>query len=92
MIGQQTLLLRAGHIGPDAIEKRMAQQKEKMAAQADKPQKKGFMASMMEKADAERSRREGDAKKPPTGKRPPSQKRGSGSQRKPKKQGGKHGA
>ena len=26
-IGQQTLLLRAGHIGPDALEKRMAEQK-----------------------------------------------------------------
>lgn len=93
MIGQQTLLLRAGHIGPDALEKRMAQQKEKMAAQADKPQKKGFMASMMEKADAERTRREDGAKRTSTAKRSSAQgKRGSSSQRKPKKQGGKHGA
>jgi YidC/Oxa1 family membrane protein insertase len=95
MIGQQTLLLRAGHIGPDAIEKRMAQQKEKMAAQADKPQKKGFMASMMERADAERARREAEAKKSSSGKakkpsqsKPSQSKRGSTPPRKPKKQGG----
>ncbi len=99
MIGQQTLQLRAGHIGPDAIEKRMAQQKEKMAAQAEKPQKKGFMASMMERADAERARRETETKKPSSGKakkpsqsKPSQSKRGSTPPRKPKKQGGKHGA
>ncbi len=88
MIGQQTLLLRAGHIGPDALERRMAEQKAKMTAQADKPQKKGFMAGMMERADEERKRREADAKKNP----PP--KKGSSPQRKPKKpgSGGKGGS
>ena len=94
MIGQQTLLLRAGHIGPDALEKRMAEQKAKMAAQAGKPAKKGFMASMMERAEQERKMKEQGQKPPPRtapgkssskGSRPP--------QRKPKRpgSGGKHG-
>jgi YidC/Oxa1 family membrane protein insertase len=88
MIGQQTLLLRAGHIGPDALERRMAEQKAKMAAQADQPQKKGFMASMMERADEERKRRDSGATSPPSKKKgtPPPQ-------RKPKKKppGGSRG-
>lgn len=58
MLGQQTLLLRAGHMGPEAMERRIAEQKAKMAAQADKPQKKGFMAGMMERAEEERKRRD----------------------------------
>ncbi len=73
MIGQQTLLLRAGHIGPDALEKRMAEQKAKLAAQADKPAKKGFMASMMERADAgaeERAGARGRSPLPPEAARP----------------------
>jgi YidC/Oxa1 family membrane protein insertase len=89
MIGQQTLLLRAGHIGPDALERRMAEQKEKMAAQADKPPKRGLMSGMMERAEEERKRREAEAKK-----NPPPKKGGSETQRKPKRpgSGGKHGA
>ncbi len=98
MIGQQTLLLRAGHIGPDALEKRMAEQKAKMAEQAGKPAKKGFMASMMERAEQERTMKERDQK--PTQK--PTQKGDGGKasakgsrapQRKPKRPGsdGKHG-
>jgi YidC/Oxa1 family membrane protein insertase len=63
MIGQQTLLMRAGHIGPDALERRRAEQREKMASQADKPQKKGLVASWMEKAEDERKRRETEARK-----------------------------
>jgi YidC/Oxa1 family membrane protein insertase len=85
MIGQQTLLLRAGHIGPEAIERRMAEQKQKMAAQADKPPRRGFMASMMERADEERKRREsqaGQAKKAP-----PSKRQASSQRKKPKKPG-----
>lgn len=81
MIGQQTLLLRAGHIGPDALERRKAEQQAKIASQADKPQKKGLMASWMEKAEGERKRREATNKKP-------APKKGSSSQqRKPKKPG-----
>ena len=40
-ICQQTLMLRAGHIGPEALERRMAEQREKMAQGT--PQKKGIM-------------------------------------------------
>ena len=47
-IGQQAFLLRAGHIGPDALERRMAEQRERMA---NKPEKQGFMARMMERAE-----------------------------------------
>ena len=94
MIGQQTLLLRAGHIGPDALEKRMVEQKAKLTAQAGKPEKKGFMASMMERADQERKNR-GQAQKPPSSQKPPSPRKpsqkqpgkGSSQQRKPKKPG-----
>jgi len=49
-IGQQAFLLRAGHIGPDALEKRMAEQRAK--AESGEPAKRGFMARMMEKAEA----------------------------------------
>ena len=75
-ISQQTLMLRAGHIGPEALERRMAEQREKMAANEGKPQRKGVMAWMNEKAEraqqtatgaqaavrpeAERQRREGE--------------------------------
>jgi len=56
-IGQQTFLLRAGHIGPDALERRMAEQR---AKQGDKPatQKKGFISSMLQRAEEERNRRD----------------------------------
>ena len=57
-IGQQTLLLRAGHIGPDALEKRMAEQKERQASRGDAPVKKGIFGSMLERAEDERNRRE----------------------------------
>jgi YidC/Oxa1 family membrane protein insertase len=88
MIGQQTLLLRAGHIGPEALDRRMAEQKAKMAAQADKPKKQGLMARMTERAEEERKRREADTKTNP----PP--KKGGPAQRKPKKpgSGGKGGS
>ncbi len=94
MIGQQTLLLRAGHIGPDALEKRMVEQKAKLAAQAGKPEKKGFMASMMERADRERKDR-GQAQKSSSSQKPPSSRKptqkppgkGSSQQRKPKRPG-----
>ncbi len=47
-IGQQAFLLRAGHIGPEALERRIAEQK----ARSNEPEKKGFMAKMMERAEA----------------------------------------
>ncbi len=63
-IGQQTLLLRAGHIGPDALEKRMAEQKERQASRGDAPAKKGFIGSMLERAEDERKRRDAAGGKP----------------------------
>jgi YidC/Oxa1 family membrane protein insertase len=48
-IGQQAFLMRAGHIGPDALERRIAEQKAR--AESTEP-KKGFMAKMMEKAES----------------------------------------
>ena len=58
-IGQQAALLRAGHIGPDALDKRIAEQKARAASQADKPAKKGFMAGMMERAEQARQQQPG---------------------------------
>jgi YidC/Oxa1 family membrane protein insertase len=46
-IGQQAFLLRAGHIGPDAIERRLAEQR----ARANEPRRKGWMERMMERAE-----------------------------------------
>jgi YidC/Oxa1 family membrane protein insertase len=85
MIGQQTLLLHAGHIGPDALERRKAEQKAKLAAQADKPQKKGFIAGMMERADDERKRRESDGGKSSGGSSKGGSPKPGSTQRKPKK-------
>ncbi len=85
MIGQQTLLLHAGHIGPDALERRKAEQKAKLAAQADKPQKKGFIAGMMERADDERKRREADGGKSSGGSSKGGSPKPGSTQRKPKK-------
>ena len=51
-IGQQAALLRAGHIGPDALERRRQQI-------ADRPPKKGgVLSGVMSKAEEERKRRE----------------------------------
>jgi hypothetical protein len=54
MIGQQSFLLRAGHIGPEAMERQIAQQRAKLASKPDQPQRKGWFASMMERASEER--------------------------------------
>ena len=62
-IGQQTVLLRAGHIGPDALDRRIAEQKARKDAQGDKPVKKGFLAKMMEQAEGQRQMRDGGAPK-----------------------------
>ena len=62
-ISQQTLMLRAGHIGPEALERRMAEQREKMAQGT--PQKKGIMGWMNEKAENARNQQEVVKKPPP---------------------------
>jgi YidC/Oxa1 family membrane protein insertase len=50
-ISQQYLLFRAGHIGPEALERQIAEQRAKNAGQ---PAKKGFMSRMMEQAQEQR--------------------------------------
>jgi YidC/Oxa1 family membrane protein insertase len=62
-VGQQTILLRAGHIGPDAVDKRMAERREKQANEPPK-EKKGLIAGLLARAEAERQGREGN---PPKG-------------------------
>ncbi len=86
-IGQQALLLRAGHIGPEAMEKRMAERRAQLAAQPKEPEKKGFMARMMEQQQAAR---EGSGKKPADGKGKSGPSKGSGSS-KPKGGAGSQG-
>jgi len=61
-IGQQTLMLRAGHIGPEALERRMAEQRAKMAS--GQPQRKGIMGWMNEKAN-QAQQQQVDRKQPP---------------------------
>jgi hypothetical protein len=63
MISQQWVLLRAGHIGPEAMERRRAEHQARQAS-GDGP-KKGWMASLMERAQQERQSRGGQQ---PTGK------------------------
>jgi len=68
-VGQQAIMLRAGHIGPDALERRIEEQKQRAA----EPGKPGLMERMAAKAEsAEKSRQ---AKKPAP-KDPPKQQRG----------------
>jgi YidC/Oxa1 family membrane protein insertase len=62
-IGQQWVLLKAGHIGPEAMERRMAEQRAKNAN--GPPAKKGLMARMQERA--EDARRQQDGKRPTSG-------------------------
>jgi len=82
-IGQQTVLLKAGHIGPEAVERRMAEHRERMAKGG--PQKKGLMGWMNEKAEAARQQQgqgrapaDGDGKAQPKKPQPRSKKAQSG--------------
>jgi YidC/Oxa1 family membrane protein insertase len=61
-IGQQYVMFRAGHIGPDALEKRRQELENRPATQ-----RKGLMGNLMERADQERRRRTDG---PVTGKNP----------------------
>jgi YidC/Oxa1 family membrane protein insertase len=66
-IGQQTVMLRLGHIGPEAMERRLEQVRAKAAAKGERP-RTGFMSQMMDRADQERKRRGSDdtaLRKPP---------------------------
>ena len=68
-IGQQAVMLRLGHIGPEAMDRRIADAKAKASSKPDKP-RSGFMGKMMERADQERKRRQGNDP-PPCGNRGP---------------------
>jgi YidC/Oxa1 family membrane protein insertase len=66
-IGQQWFLLRAGHIGPDALERRIEEQKARAAARGDEPAKEGLMQRLMSRAEEAQQQREskgGGAQKP----------------------------
>jgi YidC/Oxa1 family membrane protein insertase len=56
-IGQQTVMLRLGHIGPAAMDRRLDEVKQKAAKKGDKP-RGGFMSNLMERAERERERRQ----------------------------------
>ncbi len=83
MIGQQWVLLRAGHIGPQAIERQIAQQRAKQAAEPDKPRRRGWLATLMERAQDERQRRDQQT--------PPPRRPGAGGDRTGSKGGGTRG-
>jgi YidC/Oxa1 family membrane protein insertase len=73
-IGQQVVMLRLGHIGPQAMERRLEQTKSKSSEKGDKP-RAGLMGRMMERADQERKRRVGE---PEPLRKPPPRKPASG--------------
>jgi len=80
-IGQQYALLKLGHIGPDAMERRLAEQREKTAKE---PPRKGLMARMQERAESERKRRDqpsGKSKPTGSGNRKPASGGSSGGRR-----------
>ena len=79
-IGQQYVLLRAGHIGPDAMERRIAEQR---AKNENKPARLGFMARMQERAEQAQQGRGGQPKKPSGGqpKKPSGGQKSSGNPR-----------
>ena len=61
-LGQQTFLLRAGHIGPEAIERRIAEQRQRSSS--PEPPKEGLMQRLQRRAnDAQKSRAEKDPAK-----------------------------
>jgi YidC/Oxa1 family membrane protein insertase len=68
-IGQQYILLRAGHIGPEAVERRIAEHRER-AAQGGGTEKKGIMAWLNEKASAAQEQQDTVKKQRPAEPRP----------------------
>ncbi|HEX4941771.1 MAG TPA: YidC/Oxa1 family membrane protein insertase [Actinomycetota bacterium] len=66
-IGQQAVMLRLGHIGPQAMDRRLTEARSKAETRTDKP-RTGIMGRMMERAEQERKRRLGEPeplRKPP---------------------------
>jgi YidC/Oxa1 family membrane protein insertase len=81
-ITQQAMLLRAGHIGPEALDRRIAEQREKAAAKANEPEKpKGFLSRMMEQAQNPQAGKKPTASDPKP--KPTSKPKPSGPRRKP---------
>lgn len=72
-IGQQAVMLRLGHIGPQAMDRRLTEAKSKAETRTDKP-RTGIMGRMMERADQERKRRLGEPEPP---RKPPPRTSGS---------------
>jgi YidC/Oxa1 family membrane protein insertase len=62
-IGQQAVMLRLGHIGPQAMDRRLTEAKSKAETRTDKP-RTGIMGRMMERAEQERKRRLGEPEPP----------------------------
>ena len=86
-IGQQTYLLRKGHIGPEALERQIQQQKERAANPP--PQRRGFMTWMTDRA--QQAQRQRDDIKDQRGQQPRPKAGGSSSQKRsgqPKPSGG----
>ena len=73
-IGQQVVMLRLGHIGPQAMDRRLEAAKDKGASRPEKA-RTGFMGRMMERAEQERKRRLGE---PEPLRKPPPRTSGSG--------------
>ena len=74
-LGQQTFLLRAGHIGPEAIERRLAEQRQRSASPT--PPKEGLMQRLQRRAtDTQKTRTD-------TGEAAAEPKRPSGKQQRP---------
>jgi len=72
-IGQQALMLRLGHIGPQAMDRRLTEAKSKASGGPNRT-RTGFMGQMMERAEQERKRRQGE---PSTPRKPPPRAGGS---------------
>jgi YidC/Oxa1 family membrane protein insertase len=72
-IGQQAVMLRLGHIGPQAMDRRLIEARSKAETRTDKP-KTGIMGRMMERAEQERKRRLGEPEPP---RKPPPRTSGS---------------
>jgi YidC/Oxa1 family membrane protein insertase len=82
-IGQQAVMLRLGHIGPEAMDRRLTQAKAKATATPEKP-RRGFMGQLMERAENERKRRQGE---PEPMRKPPPRSPGKGGSGKNTKRG-----
>jgi YidC/Oxa1 family membrane protein insertase len=85
-IAQQSVMLRLGHIGPEAMERRLDEVRAKAASKGGR-RRTGFMGQMMERADQERKRRASDSttlRKPP----PRTPKKGTPGAAQPKRSSG----